>query len=233
MTEIAPTRFDDQLGSIGLGNHFAEICEVRNVQNQQEADKLSISVDSVILVVHSGSRSFGKDVFMQTKEKCITENNAEFEVFTQQHDAAVKWAKANRLLIAARVTGYVPDPIIDISHNYVIKDGNRFLHRKGAAATNQGLIILPGSRGTCSYILKPTTISDETAYSLGHGTGRRLSRHQASLKASGKHYRDNSVVIGGTRSVLNEEIPEAYKSVQDVLEDSLPYAAVVAELAPV
>lgn len=107
------------------------------------------------------------------------------------------------------------------------------MHRKGAAPVDQGPIILPGSRGTFSYILNPTVISAATAYSLGHGSGRRLSRHEASLKASGKKYKDISVVIGGTKSVLNEEIPEAYKNVNDVLLDTLPYATLVAELGPV
>ena len=233
LTGTKPNRFDDQLGSIGAGNHFAEICQVKQIMDERVAAQLGIDADSVLLLVHSGSRQFGKDVFKQTTQKCLQENTSDFDRFMQQHDDAVKWARANRLLIAARIIGRVLTPIIDISHNVLIKLDDRYLHRKGAAPTNQGPIILPGSRGTSSYILNPRVVSDATGFSSPHGAGRRLSRKEASTKAAKKNYMDSSTVLGGTKSILDEEIPQAYKKIRDVLQDTLPYADVVAELSPV
>ena len=127
--------------------------------------------------------SVGKHIFKNTTQKCIHENTPAFDTFMRLHDEAGKWAKANRLLIAIKMLGDISHPIIDISHNFVTKLGDRFLCRKGAASTNQGPIILPGSRGTSSFILNPTLISDATGWSGPHGCGRRLSRNSASLKA--------------------------------------------------
>lgn len=232
LTGLKPGEYDDQLGSIGAGNHFAEICHIKEISHEAVAEQLGINADSVLLLVHSGSRAFGKDIFRQTTQKCIHENTPAFDTFMRQHDEAGKWAKANRLLIATKMLGDVSHPIIDISHNFVTKLEDRFLCRKGAASTNQGPVILPGSRGTSSFILNPTVVSDATGWSGPHGCGRRLSRNSASLKASKKNYRETSTIIGGSKTILNEEIPAAYKPVDDVLQDMLPYADVVAELTP-
>lgn len=233
LTGIKPSRFDDQLGSIGKGNHFAEICKVKQIQDERVATRLGIDADSILLLVHSGSRSFGKDVFEQTTKKCLQENTPDFEEFMKLHDDAGKWARANRFLIAIRVIGRVVTPIIDVSHNFVAQLDGKYLCRKGAAPTDQGPILLPGSRGTSSFILHPRVTSSATGFSSAHGCGRRLSRNEARAKAAKRNYIDSSTVIGSTNSILDEEIPEAYKAVNDVLQDTLPYADVVAELTPV
>ena len=135
-------------------------------------------LDENLQLVHSGSRQFGKDVFKQTTQKCLQENTSEFDMFMQQHDDAVNWAQANRLLIAARILGRVAEPFIDVSHNFLFKLDDKYLHRKGAAPTDQGPIVLPGSRGTSSYILNPTVMSNATGFSSPHGCGRRLYMHK-------------------------------------------------------
>lgn len=222
---------DSQLGSIGAGNHFAEICRVDKVF--PEFYGLPVPEGDYVLLVHSGSRGLGKAIFEEVMEPCLHPGDA-FDKYLKRHDYAVGWARANRMAIACRILNSVQDPLLDVCHNYVSGDGAEYRHRKGAVPTDQGLVLLPGSRGHTSYILKPKQISyGENANSLAHGAGRRLSRAAAKLKANKPGYREKSTVIGSDKHTQQEEIPEAYKNVSDVVSDLAPYADIAAELTPV
>ena len=125
---------------------------------------------------------------------------------------------------------------------------DNFIHRKGAAPTDCGLVAIPGSRGTFTYIVRPTDDVDrltEAAWSVAHGAGRAVSRkdmqrtlenrYKSNLKceqalsitALGGH-----VVCGNVKTLL-QEAPEAYKSIEDVIEDLSDLVEVVAVMRPV
>lgn len=219
---------DFQLGSIGAGNHFAEICRVDKVFYE-----VPVPEKDYVLLVHSGSRALGKAIFEEVTEPCLHPGDA-FDKYIKRHDYAVRWARANRMAIACRILNSVQDPLLDVCHNYVAGDGAEYRHRKGAVPTDQGFVLLPGSRGHSSFILKPKQVEHiENSKSLAHGAGRRLSRAAAKLKANKPGYRDESTVIGSDKHTQQEEIPEAYKNVSDVVSDLAPYADIAAELTPV
>ena len=222
---------DDQLGSIGAGNHFAEICRVDKVLT--ESCTLPVSIGDQVLLVHSGSRGLGKSIFDEVRQPCL-HLGVLLDEYIARHDYAVKWARANRMAIACRILRKVQPPLLDVCHNYVCKQDDQYIHRKGAVPTDQGHVILPGSRGHPSYILKPKQVKHlENGNSLAHGAGRRLSRAAARAKANKPGYRDHSTVIGNDKQTQQEEIPEAYKNVSDVVSDLAPYADIAAELRPI
>ncbi len=85
-------------------------------------------------------------------------------------------------------------------------------------------VLLPGSMGTASYVLRGTEKAMEVSFGTSaHGAGRRLSRHKAIKFASGMNVREqlkenNIMVFSHSKRGLKEEIPEAYKDIDDVVE---------------
>tara|TARA_R110002003_G_scaffold269_1_gene17937 strand:- start:843 stop:2027 length:1185 start_codon:yes stop_codon:yes gene_type:complete len=100
----AGEEWDKSLGTIGAGNHFAELQVVEEASlNGQE--KQGLQPDDVVLLVHSGSRGYGGNVL----KKFTTDSNISFYEdssaaiqYMKEHDNACQWAKANRDLIALR-----------------------------------------------------------------------------------------------------------------------------------
>jgi len=84
-------------------------------------------------------------------------------------------------------------------------------------------VLIPGDMGRCSYVLVGTDQGyQETFGSACHGAGRLMSRHQAKKAARGRSiYReleDQGIIVkGASKATLVEEIPEAYKDVNDVV----------------
>ncbi len=85
-------------------------------------------------------------------------------------------------------------------------------------------VLIPGDMGRYSYVLVGTEQAfSETFGSTCHGAGRILSRHQAKHAARGRSITKELalkgiVVRGASRATLVEEMPEAYKDVQDVVD---------------
>ncbi len=158
----------------------------------------------------------------------------------------MRWATVNRHIIALKVSRLLfnkePDKILDISHNNVTYNPDYgWLHRKGAAPSDKGLIVIPGSRGDHSYIVRPINNHDNLV-SMPHGSGRSLSRSDA-YKKNNKRYGKNTEhlthTVHGSRvycpdkRVLLEESPEAYKPIDNIIEDLKEYIEVIAVLTPV
>jgi RNA-splicing ligase RtcB len=99
----AGEKWDSALGTIGAGNHFAEI-QVVEESSLVKIDN-GLRQDDVVLLVHSGSRGYGGSVL----KKYTTETRTSFEEgsldaieYIKEHDKACQWAKANRDMIALR-----------------------------------------------------------------------------------------------------------------------------------
>ncbi|HRR96925.1 MAG TPA: RtcB family protein, partial [Candidatus Ratteibacteria bacterium] len=85
-------------------------------------------------------------------------------------------------------------------------------------------VIIPGTMGTASYILVGTEKAmEETFGSTCHGAGRNLSRHQAVKQAQGREIdvelsKKGIITKSVSRKGLAEEMPEAYKDVDEVIK---------------
>jgi tRNA-splicing ligase RtcB len=127
------------------------------------------------------------------------------------------------------------EPPVSCHHNYVAEEvhfGEQLLvTRKGAIHAGRGeLGIIPGSMGTRSYIVRGLG-NPEAFASASHGAGRRMSRAAAKKKFSLADLRAQTVGVEcrKDRGVL-DEIPGAYKSIDEVMHNQRDLVEVVAEL---
>lgn len=223
----APEGGPDGLGTIGGGNHFAEVVDCES--GRWEGRRL--------LLVHSGSRAVGAAV--ARPDGGVDPASPEGRAYLAAHDYAVSWARRNRRAIARAVLGEDAQPLLDICHNSVTWERGLWLHRKGAAPGNQGPVVIPGSRGALSYVVEQRGCGAHNLDSLAHGAGRCLSRARARAKAEKHAGADLTRTALGSRvwtacqQHLAEEAPEAYKAIADVIDDLGPYCSVVAVLRPV
>ncbi|MFF0814162.1 RtcB family protein [Rhodococcus sp. NPDC003318] len=238
-----------QLGSLGGGNHFIELC-------LDETDR-------VWLFLHSGSRGVGNRIAQHhiriAQQACaqrhvalpnrdlayLTEGTTEFDRYLTDLHWAQRFAYLNRAemmdrfgAVFARWMG-TPDhretDRINCHHNYTqqeVHGGERvWLTRKGAVDAHAGVrAVIPGSMGTHSYVVEGLGNTDGLC-SAPHGAGRRFSRTeakrrytQADLRARmvGIEYRDSAEFI--------DEIPDAYKPIDVVMDDARDLVRVVHEL---
>jgi release factor H-coupled RctB family protein len=229
--------FESSLGTIGGGNHFAELQSIEKIVATEVAEKLGITKDTVMLLVHSGSRGYGEHILRSHTEvhkaNGLVDNTEEATIYKNKHEHAVAWAVANRDLIAHRffeALGISGTKISDVCHNSVtacsFNNEKAFLHRKGAAPSDQGLAVIPGSRGAFSYFVKPIGNSEENAYSLAHGAGRKWGRNDTKERLYEKFSVEKlqktelgSYVICENKDLLYEEAPQAYKDIDIVVQD--------------
>jgi tRNA-splicing ligase RtcB len=127
--------------------------------------------------------------------------------------------------------------VYDVSHNIAKLENDLIVHRKGATrafppghpeipkkyrSVGQPVLI-PGSMGTSSYVLHGTEKAKESFFSVCHGAGRKMSRHQASRTLSGKEIVNNLekkgiIVKCYSMRDIAEEAPDAYKNIDEVVE---------------
>ena len=233
---LEPTPFDDQLGSMGGGNHFAEIQTVEKIMLPECFAGLGLSKDRLMLLVHSGSRGLGDLILRrhvdQYRDQGLSADSPEAADYIQAHNQALAWAKENRERIAALTLGCLGtdgEPILDLPHNYISRemfnDENHWFHRKGAVAARGGVTVVPGSRGTLTYLVRPVGDLSQTLFSLPHGAGRKWQRGDCRGKLENR-YRPEDLFrteLGGhvfcqDKDLLYEEAPQAYKDIATVIE---------------
>jgi tRNA-splicing ligase RtcB (3'-phosphate/5'-hydroxy nucleic acid ligase) len=240
-----------QLGSLGGGNHFIELC-------LDQAQR-------VWVMLHSGSRGIGNVLgryFIAAARKDMqrhqvnlpdrdlayfSEGSALFDDYVEAVQWAQDYALLNRRemmrLVLQAIAPHLPPfkldgEAINCHHNYVAQEthfGERlFVTRKGAISARAGeLGIIPGSMGAKSFIVRGLG-NPESLHSCSHGAGRRMSRTAAKRRFSeadlaaqtaGVECRKDGGVI--------DEIPGAYKDIDQVMANQSDLAEVVHTLKQV
>jgi release factor H-coupled RctB family protein len=250
---LNPTGHEHALGTVGSGNHFAEFQAVSDVLDPDAFRAMGLDAERLMLLVHCGSRTLGESLWRKHAAThgvgALEDGTREAEAWLAEHDAAVRWAEANRDLVAARMAeaaGTQAERRFDICHNNVVEavaDGCRcWLHRKGAAPADKGPVVVPGSRGDVSILVAPVPDRDDALLSLAHGAGRKLTRADARSRMKDLYRRSEletnpfgGRVVCGDEGMLYEEAPEAYKDVRRVVGDLVDagLAKAVAVLRPV
>lgn len=217
---VTEDRFDEKLGTIGGGNHFAELMQVVN--------STLLDPTKLYLCVHTGSRDFGVYVQEQFKDhKILKPSDKEFNEFMMWHDQCVNWSKASRELIAlkwCKVAGLkLNRKAFELTHNFIEKTkGNVFVHRKGSIPSNNGPALIPGSRGAHSYLVQNGT--NGVLHSLPHGAGRKFSRAQAKEMFGDFKVKDmvttelGSYVVTDSKPDLVTEHPLCYKDLNEIIK---------------
>jgi release factor H-coupled RctB family protein len=249
---VSDVSFAASVGTIGGGNHFAELQAVEALFEPEKVRGFGVEEGSLLLLVHSGSRGFGESILRAHAAAhgarglaVAGDTAAEARAYLAVHDEAVRWARANRALIARRVAdalGLELRPLLDVCHNGVTAHADAWLHRKGATPHDCGIVAIPGSRGALTYLVEPTGSGADVGFSLAHGAGRKWTRRDARARMR-ERFRPAELVrtaLGGTvicedRDLLFEEAPEAYKRIDRVMADLVEAGAcrVLATLRPV
>ncbi|MFJ4711406.1 RtcB family protein [Streptomyces sp. NPDC088785] len=239
-----------QMGTLGGGNHFVEVCVDTS--------------DAVWLMLHSGSRNIGKELAdhhigvargLPHNQDLIDRDLAVLVADTPQMAAyrndlfwAQEYAKYNRSLMMALLKDVIRkefkkaapsfEPEISAHHNYVSEeryDGvDLLVTRKGAIRAGSGEHgIIPGSMGTGSYIVKG--LGNAASFnSASHGAGRRMSRGAAKRRFSTRDLEEQTRGVECRKdSGVVDEIPAAYKPIEQVIEQQRDLVEVVARLKQV
>jgi tRNA-splicing ligase RtcB (3'-phosphate/5'-hydroxy nucleic acid ligase) len=241
-------RVNLQLGTLGGGNHFIEVC--------LDTD------DAVWLMLHSGSRFIGAALaehHMQVASRLLHNRelpdpelavflagSASFDAYRRALYWAQEYAALNRALMLERLQQVLldswPDTIFDepvsCHHNYVAEEqhyGEELLvTRKGAIRAGlDELGIIPGSMGAKSFIVRGRG-NAQSFESASHGAGRRMSRGQARQAFTAKDVaRQTAGVECRKDSGIVDEAPKAYKDIRRVMEQQQDLVEIVAELKQV
>jgi tRNA-splicing ligase RtcB (3'-phosphate/5'-hydroxy nucleic acid ligase) len=230
----------NQLGSLGSGNHFVEVCLDEN--------------DEVWLVLHSGSRGVGnklakhhidiarglmKSWFINLEDPdlaYLVQGTSEFDAYITDMLWAQDYAMANRQAMMdvtlRALQDFIGEPVPDVvetvncHHNFTQMEHHHgkdvWLTRKGAISARQDQRgVIPGSMGAATYIVKG--LGNKASYfSCSHGAGRRMSRGRARRELTlesldkmmdGKTWNDREGLA------LLDEHPDAYKPIDQVMED--------------
>ncbi len=224
------------LGTIGGGNHFAEVQRIDQVYDSASVAALGLDAQRLVLLVHSDSRGLGQailwDHVARFKGQGLAGDSEEGSQYMQQHDQALRFAVVNRQMIAARLLDRLraeKQRILDCPHNFVeaitLEGTAGWLHRKGATPTNTGPVLLPGSRGDYTYLVEPLA-GDISLFSLAHGAGRKWMRGECKGRLAARFTPEQltRTSLGGRvvcqdRQSLYDEAPQAYKPIETILAD--------------
>jgi tRNA-splicing ligase RtcB len=231
------SKWINQMGTLGGGNHFIEVC----------LDE----TDQVWVMLHSGSRGIGNamasyfiDLARQDMERqsihlpdrdlaYFPEGATHFNDYVEGVHWAQEYAFQNRQsmleLVLAALHRHLPafevtSEVVNCHHNYVAREhhygADVWVTRKGAIRAQEGdLGIIPGSMGARSYIVRGKG-NLESFTSSAHGAGRRMSRTEAGKRFTESDMREQTkgVICRKDKHVI-DEIPGAYKDIDLVMEN--------------
>ncbi|MGW5238183.1 RtcB family protein [Monashia sp. NPDC004114] len=222
-----------QCGSLGSGNHFAEVC--------------SDETGRIWLMLHSGSRNIGKEL---AERHIATAKSLEHNLGLPDRDLAVflagtdemaaylhdlywaqEYALLNREVMMATIREVVSsvfphvgfDEPVRCHHNYVAQESYEgvdvVVTRKGAIRAGRGdLGLIPGSMGTGSYVVRGLG-NEDSFCSASHGAGRRMSRNAAKRQFTVDDLRAQTAGVECRKDAgVIDEIPAAYKDLETVIE---------------
>src|SRR5512135_4855 len=226
-----------QLGTLGGGNHFIEVCIDQD--------------DKIWFMLHSGSRGAGNRIgefFIDLAKKemdhlgirlpnrdlaYLQEGTENFDDYVEALHWAQEYARLNREIMmdnlvravrkTIRVKFMLTDEAVNCHHNYVQKEEHfgetLYITRKGAvSARKDELGIIPGSMGSRSYIVRGLG-NEESFHSCSHGAGRVMARGVAKQSITLDMHRKatEGVACRKDRDVIDES-PAAYKDIDLVMD---------------
>lgn len=235
--------WNEQLGTLGGGNHFIEI-------SLDEEDR-------VWAVLHSGSRGVGNqiaqahiktalnmcnDMFVNLADPDLAylpQNSPQFSEYIRDLHWAQEFARMSRDEMMDRVMRelsfvFYGEPghekalevkRINCHHNFTQCEHhmgrNLWITRKGAIQMRNGQEgVIPGSMGTRSYIVEGLE-NEASFHSAPHGAGRNFSRNEARKRFTMEDFdRDMKGIMCRRDEKFIDELPGAYKNIDTVMENS-------------
>lgn len=239
----------NHLGSLGSGNHFIEVClDLENciwVMLHSGSRGVGNRIGTYFI---SLAQQEMKKHFINLPDKdlaYLSEGNLYFQDYFEGLSWAQKYARINREIMMDRIIQSIrnsitkpftiTDQAINCHHNYVTKEHHYnkefWITRKGALRAQKGdLGIIPGSMGARSFIVRGKG-NTESLTSCSHGAGRIMSRNMAKKLFNEKDLKEQTkgVECKKDASVI-DEIPNAYKPIDKVIDAQSEMIEVIAEL---
>ena len=240
-----------QMGTLGGGNHFIEVCldEAEHVWVMLHSGSRGIGNAIGTYFIELARRDMERQsVHLPDRDLAYFEEGAEhFDDYVEAVGWAQSYAARNRRammdLVLAALKRHLPPfevtgEAVNCHHNYVEREyhygENVWVTRKGAIRARAGdLGIIPGSMGVKSYIVRGKG-AEESFQSCAHGAGRRMSRTQAQKAFTPQDLAEQTqgVVCRKDKGVI-DEIPAAYKNIDQVMDNQSDLVEVVHTLKQV
>lgn len=235
-----------QLGSIGGGNHFVEVQEDENGR--------------VFVMAHFGSRGIGAKgakffdeaieaelakwgAHPKNKLLYVPSDSRLGRFYYAFQQAMLEWTTHNHRIVQHSVAESIREVLPEaqfnfvghVPHNFIEERNGKFVGRKGAtpAYDNNGIpLLIPGSMGTGSYVLRPGEMAPKLGESVSHGAGRVLSRGKAKETLDQDTINREFAargVLGNFQNVPLDESHGAYKDVDEVIQSLVDAEVAVVE----
>ena len=242
-----------QIGTLGGGNHFIEIQRDENNNVWFMIHSGSRNLGKKVADFYNCK---AKEMCKFWKQNEIVNNDLailpigtnEARGYIDEMKICLNFAYENRMLMAQRIMDSFADVFpdfnnlnaINIHHNYAALEHHFgrdvWVHRKGATLAREGTIgIIPGSQGTCSYIVEGLG-NESSLCSCSHGAGRKMSRMKAkqTLTVEEESKRLNDLgIIHSIRNINDlDEAPSAYKDIDTVMEEQKDLVKILVKLSP-
>lgn len=248
------SRAELQMGTLGSGNHFIEIQQDQDgyiwIMLHSGSRNLGSQVaDHYNKIAVAMNKKYHSSVPEKWDLAFLPVDSQEGQDYIEEMQYCVLFAKFNRKAMMCKIRTifekyFEPcisfEPMIDVAHNYARLENhfgkNVWVHRKGATSAKEGEIgIIPGSQGSCSYIVKGKG-NKESFESCSHGAGRKMGRKEAqrtlNLEKEMKHL-DDMNVLHSVRNTQNlEEAAGAYKDIDVVMQEQADLVDIVTTLRP-
>src|SRR5438874_2191894 len=241
----------NQIGTLGGGNHFIEVCLDEESRAWVMLHSGSRGIGNAIgsYFIELARRDAERlDLHLPDRDLAYFPEGAQhFDDYVDAVGWAQDYARANRAemmeLVIDALHRHLPpfettDEAVNCHHNYVERETHYgesvWLTRKGAIRAGRGeLGIIPGSMGARSYIVRGTG-SAESFQSCAHGAGRRMSRNaaQKQFSVADLQVQTQGVICRKDKGVL-DEIPGAYKNIDEVMANQVDLVEVVHTLKQV
>ena len=240
-----------QMGTLGGGNHFIEVCvdEARRVWVMLHSGSRGIgnAIGTYFIELARGDMENQVANLPDRDLAYFREGTEHFDEYVGAVDWAQRYAAANREammdIVLAALRRHLPSfevtsEAVNCHHNYVEREhhygADVWITRKGAIRAGRGeLGIIPGSMGAKSYIVRGRG-SEESFQSCAHGAGRRMSRAAAKKQFNTVDLaRQTQGVLCRKDSGVVDEIPSAYKPIDEVMENQSDLVEVVHTLKQV
>jgi tRNA-splicing ligase RtcB len=251
-TELGPResiKAAKQFGTLGSGNHFVELCLDERDHVWLVLHSGSRGIGNQLAQMHIGrARRFAKQVELRLEDRDLAyflEGTDEFKAYIADMLWAQDYARANRDQMMDRAMREVLDFVgtgrevrrINCHHNFTQREEHGgqvlWITRKGAIKADvDDLGVIPGSMGTRSYIVRGKG-SAASWTSCSHGAGRRHSRTAAKKLWDADdlaRLMEGKVWQADQAGKLVDEIPGAYKDIDQVMADQADLVDVVHEL---
>jgi len=242
----------EQFGSLGSGNHFYEICLDETDTVWLVLHSGSRGIGNQLASMHiDNAKKQAKARFLQLEDPDLAyfeQGTPEFEAYIKDMLWAQGYAQANRdAMMNAALRGFFrfvrhgeEVERINCHHNFTTLEHHfgrdLWITRKGAIKASSGdMGVIPGSMGTRSYVVRG--LGNPRSYeSCSHGAGRAMSRGQARREITAPMFRERMHGIAWQASDaadLVDEAPQAYKDIDQVMEDQRDLVEVVHTLKQV